>query len=148
DLVLCAQAFHWLRQREGLREFHRILRPGGRLALMWNKRDGHDRFTRGYIRAIRAVNGESAVERMEFDPEVIHREGWFAPAHLARFENRQRLGLEGLIGRATSASYVPNRGSALEVLRESLVALFERYRDAGDQVTMRYVTRVFLADRL
>src|SRR5262245_47354984 len=36
DLVLCAQSFHWFRPFPALTEFTRILRPGGRLALMWN----------------------------------------------------------------------------------------------------------------
>jgi len=147
DLVLCAQAFHWFRQREAMEELHRILRPGGRLALMWNSRDRRDPLTRAYIEAIRAVNGEDPIEGREFDPGVIHRDGWFAPATLATFEHQQLLTREGLIGRATSASYVPREGRRFEILSESLAALFERYRDPGGHVIMKYVTQVFLAGR-
>jgi len=39
DAVTCAQAFHWFASREALDEFHRVLRPGGRLGLVWNVRD-------------------------------------------------------------------------------------------------------------
>src|SRR5690606_39572748 len=39
DAVVCAQAFHWFAGREALDEFHRVLRPGGRLGLVWNVRD-------------------------------------------------------------------------------------------------------------
>ena len=39
DAVVCAQAFHWFASREALEEFHRVLRPGGRLGLVWNVRD-------------------------------------------------------------------------------------------------------------
>jgi len=147
DLVVCAQAFHWFRQPEALEELHRILRPGGRLALMWNSRDPRDPLTRAYIEAIRAVNGEDPIEGREFDPSVIDRDGWFAPATLATFENQQLLTREGLIGRATSASYVPREGRRFEILSESLAALFDRYRDAGGHVTMKYVTKVYLAER-
>ncbi len=39
DAVLCAQAFHGFDTRETLDEFHRVLKPGGRLGLVWNVRD-------------------------------------------------------------------------------------------------------------
>src|SRR5947209_1203613 len=35
--VLAAQAFHWFDKPAALREFHRLLRPGGWAVLMWNE---------------------------------------------------------------------------------------------------------------
>lgn len=41
DLLTCAQAFHWMDHPAALREFHRVLAPGG-LAAVWWKYDAAD----------------------------------------------------------------------------------------------------------
>jgi SAM-dependent methyltransferase len=148
DLVLCAQAFHWFRQAGALAEFHRVLRPGGRLALMWNTRSRIDPLTRGYIAAIREVNGEHPAEKRTLDPEVLGGMGGFTPLERHAFDHAQALDRDGLIGRATSASYVPKRGESFDQLVRLLDALHAHYRDAAGRVVLRYVTEVWLARRL
>lgn len=39
DAVICAQCFHWFATNEALDEIWRVLKPGGRLGLVWNIRD-------------------------------------------------------------------------------------------------------------
>jgi SAM-dependent methyltransferase len=39
DAVVVGQAFHWFRAPEALREIARVVRPDGRLGLIWNRRD-------------------------------------------------------------------------------------------------------------
>lgn len=36
DAVIIAQGFHWFADEESLKEIHRILKPGGKLGLIWN----------------------------------------------------------------------------------------------------------------
>jgi SAM-dependent methyltransferase len=147
DLVLSAQAFHWFRQRAAVKEFHRILRPGGRLALMWNTRDERDALTRGYTSAIHAVSGVHPAEKRELEAGVIDGEGYFEPPALETFSHWQDLDCPGLVGRATSASYVPKEGKAFEDLRGRLIALYERYQDVRGFVRLVYVTRLYLSRR-
>ena len=147
DLVLVAQAFHWFRAGDARREFHRILRPGGRLAVMWNTRDRRDPLTRGYVDAIRAVSGEHPAGRRRLDPRAVSRGGWFEPPACRRFANAQALDREGMLGRALSASYVPRKGAGFVELRRRLGGLFERHRDARGRVTLRYRTVVWIARR-
>ncbi|HEY5019426.1 MAG TPA: class I SAM-dependent methyltransferase [Steroidobacteraceae bacterium] len=39
DVVTCAQAFHWFAGAAALEEIHRVLKPAGKLGLVWNVRD-------------------------------------------------------------------------------------------------------------
>lgn len=148
DLVVCAQAFHWFDPTTALPEFARILRPNGRLAIVWNRRSGEDPFTARYREAILSVGGESTLERMAFDPAVIEASGLFTPMDRTSVPNSQRFDLDGLLGRARSASYVPKTGPDAERLEALLRTLHARYADAGGRVTLVYETEVFRAARM
>ena len=148
DLVLCAQSFHWFRPAEALSELARILRPQGRLAIMWNRRSTSDPLTVGYREAIVAVGGDIVAESMCFDPDVVTRSGLFSPPQRTTFANVQRLDVQGLIGRATSTSYAPKSGAEGEELLRLLRALHERYADADGFVTMVYETEIYRSSKL
>ena len=148
DVVLAAQAFHWFRAEEALREFRRILQPGGRLALMWNRRRHDDPLTAGYRAAILEVGGDSVVEQMDFDPAIVARSGHFSPARRVAIPLDQALDLTGLLGRAMSASYVPKTGPAAAKVTELLRELHARYADGDGVVTLKYTAEVYLAETL
>lgn len=38
DLLTMASSFHWVDADAGLTEFHRVVKPGGRIGLLWNPR--------------------------------------------------------------------------------------------------------------
>jgi SAM-dependent methyltransferase len=148
DLVLCAQAFHWFEGAPALAEFARILKPGRRLAIAWNRRSKSDPLTAGYRQAILDVAGEVPAESMPFNPEVIVDSKRFSPSRRMSFPNFQRLDLDGFIGRARSASYVPKTGAAGERLLGLLRDLHEQYADTSGFVTVVYETEVFCANTL
>ena len=143
DVVLCAQAFHWFQPSATLREFARILKRRGRLALMWNRRSTSDPFTAGYREAIVEIGGDITAERMPFDPDVVTRSELFTRPERIAFPHVQHLDLDGLIGRARSASYVPKSGPDGERMMRLLHRLHDRYADAKGVVTLVYETEVY-----
>lgn len=62
DLVSCFQAFHWFTPEPTLLEFQRILKPSGRLAVVWNNRENQDEFTAEYSRIIRTLSNHHPAE--------------------------------------------------------------------------------------
>ncbi|MCA8977853.1 MAG: methyltransferase domain-containing protein [Planctomycetes bacterium] len=148
DLVTVAQAFHWFGNATALAEFHRVLRPGGRLAILWNRRRRDDPFTLGYREALAAIDAEPPAERGRFDPAVVAADGLFAGLRTFAFGNPHPLSLELLIGLAMSTSTVPQSGAATDSLLATLRDLHVRHQGSDGYVTMRYRTDVFLWDRV
>lgn len=46
DAILVAQAWHWVNPEQAVPEVARVLRPGGRLGLVWNVRDERENWVR------------------------------------------------------------------------------------------------------
>ncbi|MFN2239495.1 MAG: class I SAM-dependent methyltransferase [Thermoanaerobaculia bacterium] len=141
------QAFHWFDAELALAEIHRVLVPGGRLALVWNERDDRDPFTAAYREIVRAASGNHPAEsRMEQVEAFAHSALFLAPV-LKVFPHEQRLDREGLVGRMRSTSYLPSEGAAWESLASQMEALRTEWADANGFVRLAYETRVWLAKR-
>lgn len=59
DALVCAQAFHWFASREALNEMQRVLKPGGRLGLVWNLRDARVPWVERLDRIVNALQGDT-----------------------------------------------------------------------------------------
>jgi SAM-dependent methyltransferase len=147
DAVLAAQAFHWFEPEPALREFYRILRPGGWVILLWNERDENDPFTAAYSAVIRSAPDTAAVEmpRGQAGEPLLHSP-WFENAERKVFRNAQTLDEEGLLGRAFSASYAPREPAQAEPFAQALRAVFARFQQQG-RVVLQYQTSVYLGRR-
>jgi SAM-dependent methyltransferase len=146
DLVLCAQSFHWFRPEAASSEFHRILVPRGRLALVWNERDPRDETTARYGRVVEDA-GRDEVRRMRSIEVESPLPGFTPPREVVVEGHVQSLDADGLLGRAMSASYVPTSGAAHDAVVRDLRALHAEHAGADGRVRLVYRTRVFLFER-
>jgi ubiquinone/menaquinone biosynthesis C-methylase UbiE len=147
DLVLCCQSFHWFNQPVALAEFHRILKPSRRIALIWNDRDETDPFTQAHGQTIRQFSERRIYDNRRKAPDALANSPLFAQFRSQGFQHRQWLDREGLIGLALSASYAPPAATAQPFIA-SLNQLCDRWADATDQVSLAYRTYLYLAESL
>lgn len=143
DLVTCFQAFHWFDPGPAIAELTRIVRPGGAIAAIWNERDSSDPFTREYGALVRQISDNHPAESRENSVSALYESNRVGPVEHERFPHEQSLDLEGLIGRASSTSYLPSSGEAYEEMARRLESLFETWNEGG-VVTIRYVTSLYL----
>jgi SAM-dependent methyltransferase len=145
DAVTAAQAFHWFDPTRALPEIHRVLRPGGRLGLIWNSRDLDDPL-QARVEALIAPYRETTPQQMAQSWRAPLRESeLFGPAEEFAVGWDQALTRDGLAERILSTS-------AIAALPESeRRPLLERIRgvigDRPEPFPFRYRTDVFVFPR-
>lgn len=74
--LICAQAFHWFANENALSEIHRVLKPGGKLGLIWNVRDE----SVDWVAAITEI-----ITPYEGDTPRFHTGDWRRPFKVGHF---------------------------------------------------------------
>ncbi len=145
DLVTAFQAFHWFDPVKALDEIVRILRPGGRAAVVYNERDESDPFTAAYGALVRRYKTDET-ERQRADGLAAFDafEGWVAKRRV-EVSNAQSLDVDGVLARARSTSYLPNAGPLGDELHAAVRALVAQHGRNGS-VTMALRTIVVAGD--
>jgi SAM-dependent methyltransferase len=151
DAITVSQAFHWFDARRALQEFHRVLRPGGRVGLMWNARERNV----GWVDRLWSV-----VDRVEKHAPWRDHEQWhesafidtpfFGRLHEATFRHEQTLTIDGVIDRFRSVSHVASLppGRRDETLREIRNLLATDPATAGrEEVAIPYRVDCYWAER-
>ena len=142
DAVTSAQAFHWFDHDDAMPEIGRVLRPRGRIALVWNSRDDRD----PWMARLSEIIGNESIEESDVVP-ILDASGLFGPVETAQFSFRQVLDRDGLLDLVLSRSYLaklppPER----EPVLDAVGSLYDETA-APDGVRLAYVTECFRAAR-
>lgn len=154
DLVVCAQAFHWFKPPEALREFARILDSTSvlrRVALIWNELDMDAPTSRAYRDLVRRHAVESPQSPWNTPPgepltKPEARAAGFVHPRIERYPSFQELDEEGLVGRAKSASYMPRDAARWAAAERDLRKVFSGCAEGGE-FRLRYQTEVHMAEK-
>jgi SAM-dependent methyltransferase len=141
DAVTVAQAYHWFDRDRALRELHRVLRPGGGLALLWNDRDLADTLQAAMEELLKPF-------KEPFGPhprEDLGGSRLFTPLEERVFEHEHVVTRETLLDTVGSRSYV---AALPDAARDSLLARVRALTaDKPEPISLAYVTEVFLCFR-
>ena len=144
DAVVAAQSFHWFRGEAALAEAHRVLRPSGRLGLIWNIRDRSVPWVERLTEIIDRYESGAPRERTGEWRRAFSATTYFGALVQRRFQHRQRLDRDGLIDRVASMSFIaslpPDRHArVLEEVRR----LADEQADERGEIVLPYWTDLY-----
>jgi SAM-dependent methyltransferase len=145
DFVTAGQAFHWFDREKTRREFARILRPHGWIALIWNERVTNTTpFLVAYEQLLKDYSTDyEQVDHRRIDDDVIRDFFGSDDFRLKQFKNAQVFDYEGAKGRLLSSSYAPEEGRPnYQPMIAELEKIFQTYKDEG-RVVFEYITQMY-----
>lgn len=146
DAVVVAQAFHWFDGERALTEIHRVLRPGGRLALVWNVRNLEQPLQRAVEELLERHRGSTPSHRSGRWKDAFASTPLFRSSGSHRSRHVQRLDVEGLVARAASISFI---AALPRADREQVLGDIRALAEAeGGKVDLEYHTEVLTYDRI
>ncbi|QIH08373.1 MULTISPECIES: class I SAM-dependent methyltransferase [unclassified Pseudomonas] len=148
DVLACAQAFHWFASHQALDEIHRVLKPNGKLALVWNQRDARVPWVAHLERIVNALQGDTPRYYTGAWRQAFPHPG-FGPLQEQHFSHGHTGPAQDVIfNRVRSTSFIAalpqDQRDALERQLAELVASEPQLRDSRE-VTVPYETAAFYA---
>jgi MOSC domain-containing protein YiiM/SAM-dependent methyltransferase len=148
EAVVIGQAFHWFDSVRAVSEIRRVLRPGGRVGLIWQVRDVSRPWTARLDEIIDRADDGHPRYRTGAWREGFDRTALFESLQEATYETVQRGSPETIVDRVASISYVAampeaRRRAVLDEVRE-LLATDPETAGATD-LELRYDANVYWA---
>lgn len=106
DVVVAAQAFHWFQGESSLQEIHRILKPGGRLGLIWNVRDEAVEWVARMTQIVDRYQGNVPRYKSDQWKRVFDQTVLFTQLKAHVFSYIQKCDRETLVDRVASISFI------------------------------------------
>jgi SAM-dependent methyltransferase len=151
DAVICATAFHWFATSPVLAEFHRVLRPGGTLGLIWNVRDTEVPWVRRLSEITDRYQDDAPRQKSQAWRDIFPAPG-FSPLHeTAMRYDHAGTAEEVIIGRTLSTSFIAalpddRRAILVDEIRAMIAATPEL--TGKHKVHFPYVTRAYDCHRI
>ena len=143
DGVVVGQAFHWFDGDSALPEIHRVLRPGGMLAIVWNRRAPADPIGGPLDEILDPYRGAVPTHRGEAWRVPFGRTSLFSELEEETFHNEQVLDAGGMEARVGSISFIASLDPAE---RDKVIARARALVGEGT-VVVPYVTEVLTCRR-
>ncbi len=149
DVITVAQAFHWFERVLFRKECKRILRHGGKVALVWNSRDEdsdlvreNDLLNKKFCPNFKGFSGN--MRGALGDDDFLDFFG--GKYECRKFNNDTSCDKEGFIGRNCSASYALKSGDPnFDEYISALGVLFDKY-NKNNVLIMPQFTRSYVGD--
>jgi ubiquinone/menaquinone biosynthesis C-methylase UbiE len=140
DVVVCAQSFHWFDLERALPEIARVLRRGGRLAVVWNQRD--ERIP--WVRRLGALLGTQDHLRQPAEPIVQSALFGFVEDATFRFWHTiHRDSIQDLVLSRSNIAVLDEDGRAAKLAE--VLAFYDDYGRGMDGMQLPYVASCFRA---
>jgi SAM-dependent methyltransferase len=142
DAVTVASAFHWFKADDALREIHRVLKPGGGIALVWNARDERHPLQAGLSQIIDPLRGDTPNRAQRNWRSLLAESGLFERSERALFDHVQEVDEQGVVERVLSISFIAAASRAVRADVEERVRALAR--DSEQPLRLTYMTELYL----
>jgi ubiquinone/menaquinone biosynthesis C-methylase UbiE len=133
DVVVAAQCLHWFDLDRALPEINRVLKPGGRIAVVWNVRDE----SMPWVRKLGRIIGTQ--EQLREPEEPLVKSGLFGFVEQASYKFWQKVDRKSIVDLVLSRSNIAVLDEAArEAKVRELLAFYDDYGRGMDGMRLPY----------